>query len=109
MTDISNYEFRSDHEPFKIRILKITDLTMARAVRLYNVWPFWIAKICKDWKQIVYVWNCNIRYSIFSGAFSRRKLELTNNRKVISVKCAQRKIPARGRVSFGGYSVFVER
>ena len=60
------------HEQFVICEMKITDLTMIRALRLCNIWPFKVAKICKDRKKIVYVLNFNYCYSVSSGALSRR-------------------------------------
>jgi hypothetical protein len=70
------------HEQFVISVLKITDLTLALSMRLYIVSPFWVAKICKEGKQIVYVWSCNIRYYVFSGALSRRKMALITFEKL---------------------------
>jgi hypothetical protein len=48
LTDISYYEFWSVNEQFIISGVKITGLTKVRTVRLYNIWTFRVAKICKD-------------------------------------------------------------
>jgi hypothetical protein len=76
LTDISYYEFWSVNEQFVISGLKITGLTKVRTVRLYNIWTFRVAKICKDRNKTLHVLHFNFRYSVYSGAFSTRKAEL---------------------------------
>jgi hypothetical protein len=97
------------HEQLIISVLNITNLTMALTVKLYSIWTFWVAKICKERKHVLYVWNCNMPPPYLLRCIFKKEGGVTNIRNVISVKCSWRKIPARCRVSFGGYSVFLER